>query len=123
MVTFGRASGGGRRDGSRESAPLTVTVTTIGNSYTAVLVDISATGARMRCDDLPVIGDELSLTAGRVKTFCTVRWKNDLECGVQFYEPLLQDEVITVRRDVAEGKGLDPATRGAMEDWIIGVAR
>lgn len=123
MAAFGKATGGGRRDGNREAAPLSVIMTTATTSYAAELVDLSATGARLRCSELPFIGDELSLTAGRIKTFCTVRWKSALECGVRFYEPLLQAEVISVRREVAEGKGLDLATRGAMEDWILGVAR
>ncbi len=123
MVAFGKASGGGRRDGSREAAPLSVLMTTMSSSYTAQLVDLSATGARLRCADLPAIGVELFLTAGRIKTFCIVRWTSDTECGVQFFEPLLQADVIAVRRDVAAGMGLDPASRAAMDDWVLGVAR
>jgi len=123
MVAFGKASGGGRREGSREAAPLHVLMTTISNSYSAQLVDLSATGARLRCDDVPAIGVELYLTVGRIKTFCTVRWTGDFECGVQFYEPLLQDDVISVRSEVAAGMGLDPSLRAAMDDWVMGVAR
>ncbi|MEO7410855.1 MAG: PilZ domain-containing protein [Sphingomicrobium sp.] len=123
MVAFGKATGGGRRDESREAAPLSVVMTTISRSYTAELVDLSATGARVRCGDLPAVGDELNLTVGRIKTFCSVRWTRDDECGVLFYEPLLQDDVITVRREVAQGVGLDPAMREAMSDWVLGIAR
>ena len=123
MIAFGKASGGGRREGNREAAPLSVVMTTLSNSYTAELVDISATGARVRCNDLPAVGDELNLTVGRITTFCSVRWRHDHECGVLFYEPLLQEDVIAVRRDVAEGAGLDPAMRAAMSDWVLGIAR
>lgn len=98
-------------------------MTTVSASYSAELVDLSATGARLRCDDLPAIGVELFLTAGRIKTFCTVRWTSELECGVQFYEPLLQEDIISVRREAAAGLGLDPAFRAAMDDWVLGVAR
>lgn len=122
-MAFGKASGGGRREDSRVSAPLAVVMTTLSNSYTAELVDLSATGARLRCSDLPAIGVELDLTVGRIKSFCTVRWTGDDECGVQFYEPLLQADVIAVRSDVAAGMGLDPALRAAMDDWVLGVAR
>lgn len=123
MVAFGKASGGGRREGSRETAPLCVIMSSISKSYTAVLVDISATGARVRSAELPAVGEELYLTVGRTKTFCTVRWKSGLDCGVQFYEALLQDDVISVRREVSSGAGLDPTMRAAMEDWVLGVAR
>ena len=74
MVGFGKASGGGRREVCREAAPLQVTMTTISASYSARLVDLSATGARLRCEALPPLGLELDLTVGRIKTFCTVRW-------------------------------------------------
>lgn len=123
MIAFGKASGGGRREDSRESAPLTVVLTTVSNSYSAELVDLSATGARLRCADLPAIGVELNLTVGRIKSFCTVRWTSDDECGVQFFEPLLQADVISVRSEVAAGMGIDPSLRAAMDDWVLGVAR
>ena len=123
MVAFGKASGGGRRERGREAAPLCVVMTTVSNSYAAVLVDISATGARVQFSNLPLVGDEMYLTVGRIKSFCTVRWKRDGECGVQFYEPLLQDDVISVRCEVTDGLGLTPTMRAAMDDWVLGVAR
>lgn len=46
MSEFGKASGGGRREDSRDAAPLSVVMTTFSTSYTAELVDISATGAK-----------------------------------------------------------------------------
>ena len=98
-------------------------MTTLSNSYTAELVDLSATGARLRCEDIPPIGVEFNLTVGRIKSFCTVRWTSDREFGVQFYEPLLQADVISVRSKAAAGMGLDPAFRAAMDDWVLGVAR
>lgn len=123
MVGFGKANGGGRREGSRELAPLIVVLTTVSASYTAQLVDLSATGARLRCSDLPTIGLDLFLNVGRIKTFCTVRWVRGGDCGVQFDEPLLQEDVIAVRREVAAGMGLDPVLRDALDDWVLGIAR
>lgn len=123
MIAFGKASGGGRREDTREAAPLSVVLATVSRSYTAELVDLSATGARLRCPDIPAVGTEMFMTVGRIKTFCTVRWTKGGDCGVQFYEPLLQADVISVRHEVAAGMGLDPAVRAAMEDWVMGVAR
>jgi hypothetical protein len=123
MVEFGKSSGGGRRDANREAAPLCVMLNTLARAYEALLVDISATGARVRAEDLPPVGEELNLAAHHVKTFCTVKWRRDDECGLQFYEPLLQDDVIKVRRQVAAGAGLPPVFRAALDDWVLGIAR
>jgi len=60
----------------------------LSKTFKAVLVDISATGARVRSDELPSVGDEFYLSVCRVKTF-TVRWLSKGEYGVHFYEPLL----------------------------------
>lgn len=123
MAEFGKSVGGGRREDKREPSPLSVLLTGLAKSHDAELVDISATGARVRGLSLPHVGEELNLAAGRVKTFCTVRWRRDDECGVQFYEPLLQAEVIGVRREVRDGAGIAPAFRAAFDDWVLGVAR
>ncbi|WP_205481677.1 PilZ domain-containing protein [Sphingomonas arenae] len=123
MVAFGRSSGGGRRAGKREAAPLIAILSTLSKTYEATLVDMSATGARLRADTLPEVDDELNLRVGRVKTFASVRWRKDGECGVRFYEPLLQQEVIAVRLEAARGRGLNPASCAALDDWILGVAR
>ena len=123
MFDFGKSSGGGRRTGKREAAPLCVVLTTFAKSYTGLVVDISATGARIRGEELPDVGRDLYLAIADLKTFGDVRWHIENECGVQFYEPLLQREVVDVRREVAKGAGLAPVFRAAMDDWVLGVAR
>ena len=123
MVAFGKSSGGGRRTASREAAPLLVMLTTIAKSYQTLLVDISATGARVKGDDLPPVGAELCVVVEQVKTFATVVWRREAECGVQFYEPLLQNEVVSVRRQAAKKAGLHPVLAATMDDWVLGLAR
>lgn len=49
----------------REAAPLMVLLTTMAKTYQTVLVDISATGARLEGDDLPPVGAELCVTVNR----------------------------------------------------------
>lgn len=122
-MVFGKATGGGRREVCRETAPLCVTLTTVSNSCTAELVDISATGARLQALECPSVGEEMFLAVERVKSSCTVRWTSDFEFGVQFYEPLLQTDIVSVRREAAKGVGVDPSMRAAMEDWVLGWAR
>ncbi len=123
MSGFGKCSGGGRRDDTREVAPLCALLTTLSETYEVVLVDISATGARFKGGKLPRLGVDLNLAVSRLKAFGTVRWQNQDECGVQFFEPLRQVEVIEVRREAANGAGLPPAMRAVMEDWVLGIAR
>jgi len=123
MNAFGKASGGGRRTASRETAPLMVLITRLSQTIEAVLVDLSATGARITGVHLPPVGEEVFFSVLRLKTVAVVRWRNGNECGLQFYEPLPQVEVITVRRAVASGAGLDPAVKAALDDWVLGLAR
>ena len=123
MTGFGKCSGGGRRDDPREVAPLCALLTTISETYEVVLVDISATGARLKGNKLPRLGVDLNLAVCRLKTFGTVRWQKEDECGVQFFELLRQVEVIEIRREAANGAGVPPALRAVMEDWVLGIAR
>ena len=123
MCEFGKKTGGGRRDFGRESTHLLAILTTVTKSWSAALVDISATGARLRSDEARTMGGELFLSVGRVKAFGTIRWRHDDECGVQFDEPLLQEDVIAIRRAARDCMGLDAATRAAMDDWVLGIAR
>lgn len=123
MVAFGKSSGGGRRGAVREAAPLTVHLNSLSTTYQAVLVDISATGARLSGRTLPPQGEELYFNVSGLRLFALVRWASGSEVGLQFYEPLLQAEVIAIRREVVKGGGLQPAFRDAMEDWVLGVAR
>ena len=123
MGAFGKASGGGRRTDTRATAPLMVLISTLARTSEAVLVDLSATGARVTGIDLPPEGEELFFSVLKIKTVAVVRWRSATECGLQFYEPLPQDEVISVRREVARGGGLDPAVRAALDDWVLGLAR
>lgn len=123
MNAFGKASGGGRRLASRETAPLIVLISSLTRTLEAVLVDLSATGARLRGNDLPPPGEELYFSVLKLKTVAVVRWRTDTECGLQFFEPLVQREVVAVRRAVASGAGLDPAVQAAIDDWVLGLAR
>lgn len=123
MGEFGKKTGGGRRIVGRDISPLSVVLTTVTKSWSAELVDISATGARLRCDDARTIGGEMFLSVGRIKTFGTIRWRRDDHFGVQFDEPLLQKDVIAIRRAARDCMGLSVETRAAMDDWVLGIAR
>ena len=123
MVAFGKASGGGRRAATRSAAPLVVVLSTLSRTYQAVLVDISATGARVSGRELPAAEDVLDVAIGKVKTFGVVRWRTDTDCGLHFDEPLATEEIVSIRHQAGKGRGLPPAIGAALDDWMLGLAR
>lgn len=123
MAIFVKRGGGGRRADQRVAAPLLAQLTTVSKTFESVLLDLSATGARVQGKDLPAVNEDLWFSANSVRTVATVKWRREGECGVQFCEPLLQEQVIGIRREVANGARLAPEMRAALEDWVLGVAR
>ena len=100
MRSFGRSKGGGRRGQSREFTPLTAVFTTADRSNSAELIDFSATGARLRGDDLPEPGDELRLSIDSLQLFGVAAWVRADECGIAFDHTLGPDEVKSVRERI-----------------------
>ena len=123
MSTFGKRNGGGRRSAARLSAPLIAVVTTFRESRSAVLVDVSATGAKLRGRDLPAVSEELFVTIDGTICFGSIAWEQGDERGVAFDEPLLPKDEARLRDRVAQARGLSPEFRHAFEDWAQGLAR
>jgi hypothetical protein len=123
MTVFGKRNGGGRRLASRSAGPLVAVFTTLKESHSAVLADISATGARLRGARLPYIGEELLLSIDRVRAFGSVIWAEVDECGIAFDGPLATDEEELLRRKVAETHGLPPGIKAAYDNWVLGCGR
>ena len=82
MMRFGKCQGGGRRSAARTEGPLIAVFTTLRESHSAVLADVSSTGARLRGPQLPPMGEELLLSIGVVRAFGSVIWSESEECGV-----------------------------------------
>ena len=120
---FGKCGGGGRRSAAREIAPVIAVFTTVTRSHGAELVDLSSTGARLRGDDLPLKGEELMVTVGRVRGFGRVVWSRYGQCGVAFDSDLDETEVEEVRARAAENRGFTIDTKAALDDWNVGLAR
>jgi hypothetical protein len=124
MRKFGKSRGGGRRRAPREALPMPAVVSTIRTNRLAVLVDVSATGAKLGGSGLPNPGEALSLKIDCVRTFGIVAWSEDGHCGVEFDPPLPSFEVDRLRRNMTNATltySLDE--RIAMDDWAGGVAR
>ena len=122
-MSFGKSNGGGRRFAKREVAPVLVSFTTLTGNCSAVLIDVSRTGARLRGDTLPGAGDELVLTMDRLRTFATVAWSAGGECGVAFDLALPPEEIHRLKQNVARAAAWAPELRAAYDDWRVGAAR
>ena len=122
MNAFGKCAGGGRRNAPREVAPLLAVYTTVTRSYSALLVDVSSTGARLRSPELPEPGDDLLVSLGRVQAFGTVAWVRDDQFAVAFDQSLGADDLASLRKIVASGLGFTPQVKAAIDDWVLGIA-
>ena len=123
MNAFGKCGGGGRRCAARQAGPLTAIISTVTESRSAVLLDVSTTGARLEGDDLPHVGDELLVAVETIRAFGVIRWSQCGQVGVAFDDPLDGDEVRALRAKVFAGRGFMPGVKAAMDDWNTGFAR
>ena len=98
-------------------------LTTLAGSRSAVIADVSATGARVRGTDLPSLGEELIVNIERVQAFGTVCWSEGEECGIAFEPPLDSGDENHLRQLVATSRGLPPDIRAALENWVVGAGR
>lgn len=123
MSAFGKCKGGGRRSAARADAPLIATITTTVSSQSAIVVDVSSTGARLRGIDLPASGQDLVISVEGVVAFGEVAWADGPERGVHFESELSPTEEQLLRTKVLEARGLPPEVKAAFDDWALGLAR
>ena len=123
MTMFGKRAGGGRRSAPREETPLVAVFSSITQSGRATVVDLSATGVRLRGENLPKVQEVVELIIDGVRAFGAVMWSEYGECGIEFDPPLSPREMHSLRHTVARMAGLPPELRSAFDDWMIGIAR
>jgi len=122
---FGKRDGGGRRNSARLAAPLPALLSSTLSSRTAILEDVSCTGARLQATDPPSLGEEILIKVERLTLFGKVVWSKGGECGVRFDQPLTRGEVLLLSKnaDAACFRGLSPDDLIALRDWTGGLAR
>ena len=125
MSSFGKRAGGGRRSASREVLPLPAVVSTIDENRTVELVDLSATGARLRAERLPPAGESLWVKIDTLGRFALVVWTDEDECGIEFDVPIHGHEVRRLRQEVQIAIFVAGSMQKmlAMQDWQTGFAR
>ena len=122
MNAFGKSAGGGRRAAPREVAPLLAVYTTVTRSHSALLLDVSKTGACLRAPELPERGEDVVVSLANVKAFGSVAWVREDQFAVAFDDPIEPDDLLALRRIVATGRGFTPHIKAAIDDWVLGIA-
>ena len=124
-MSFGRKLGGGRRNRQRMPMQVAASITAIENYGTAVLVDVSATGAKLSGTDLPRQGQDVWIRVGNVDVLATVMWSRDDQCGVTFDVPLNPNELLHLGGESKKARitSINLAQKLAAEDWESGLAR
>lgn len=116
MRTFGRCKGGGRRVAGREAVPLIAVLTTVARSHGAILLDLSCSGARLQGHDLPKPGEVLLLAVDGVRSYGTVAWAAEEQCGVAFDEALSPADIMSVVSRAGDRGGAGAAVG---QDWSM----
>lgn len=95
MPTFGKRVDGpqGRRRASRKPTLLCVGARTMAGSYSVMVTDVSATGAKLRGRNLPPVGSELLLTVGTAQHLARIAWSEKEKCGILFDNALSGPEI------------------------------
>ncbi len=127
MASFGRRIDGvsGRRAAARNPVLLPAAITSPTRSGMVDLVNISSTGASLRCEAVPSLGQDILIRTDKVEAFGSVVWVRRDLCGVHFDAPV--DE-LTLRLLKRESQlylraNISPQERLAAEDWSSGYAR
>jgi hypothetical protein len=89
------------------------------------LLDISATGGRLRGPDLPAVGKSLLLRVDAVEAFGTVTWIRGDSCGVEFDCPLTGLELSTLNQENVKARvlKLTPEKKRAYDAWQSSLSR
>lgn len=97
MRSFGVSTATGRRSVPRTQSRLVAVLSMSAGDYTAELIDISRTGARLRADILPRIGQQVTFRAEDVHAAAEVIWSEAGSCAVEFDTPVAISEVVRLR--------------------------
>jgi hypothetical protein len=112
----------GRRGASRLKIHLPSKLETISGRQSAVIQDVSQTGAGLRLQTVPRVNADVILTFAKVEAFSNVVWTNKNSAGLKFYTPLSLEQVLVAR---AEGEMLPIKQRrelaGTAKAWCLGV--
>nr|WP_195908562.1 PilZ domain-containing protein [Novosphingobium sp. Gsoil 351] len=87
----------GRRGRNRLRARLAARIVTIHGTRNTVLLDLSASGARIRATEDMAKGQQAMLTWSRYEAIGSLVWVEDGLCGIAFHDALLPEVLIATR--------------------------
>jgi hypothetical protein len=111
-----------RRRSARASVILSASVVTMSAYQYFDLINLSATGAKLRGSVFPDIGKTALFRLDRFQALCKVVWVKDGLCGVRFDE-LLPPALLAHFRKVgsaAQVGMLTPGEQQAKDEWTEG---
>jgi hypothetical protein len=127
MTTFGKRLDvpGGRRTAPRAPVLMSAAMHTVGASRTVSVLDVSKTGAKLRCRVPLRMSQVVWLKLSRADVFAKVVWADGEQCGVEFDEALGETEAarLQARGKVVITPRLGPEEQPADEDWKSKMAR
>lgn len=88
----------GRRSRSRARVDLPATLETLEGPRKVKLSNLSSAGAMVEAPGAPDIGRELVLKCPGIDALGVVVWENGDRCGIEFYDPIDDDEVVRQRQ-------------------------
>jgi hypothetical protein len=97
MRSFGLSRARGRRAVPRTAAPLVAELSTVHARHSAILVDLSRTGARLRGGPFPDEGEGVTFATEKIELAGEIIWVEGDQCGVEFGTPLATNEVTRIR--------------------------
>lgn len=116
---------GGLRRALREEVMIRAAIMTMTDTFGVDLLDLSASGAKLRGGDLPTPGQEVLVLLGRLEAFGSVVWRDEDQCGIHF-DVALSDQALSIienERGPASLVGLSADEALAAGDWLNGLAR
>ena len=90
---------GGRRRAERELAVLAASLSTLEGSYSVLVEDVSATGARLRGYRLPPAAADVMIRVGALEILASIAWSTNDQCGIKFAPAFSSKDLELLRQE------------------------
>lgn len=111
----------GRRSGARARLRLPATLESVRGVFRVTIINLSCTGAMVEVPELLKVGTDVVLQRGDLDAFAVVVWAGSGRCGVHFYDPIDEADVIAHRRNSEHVAGEpDREALARAERWATG---
>lgn len=112
----------GGRNCNRLRLDVTAALVLTHETRTCLLINISASGARVRLQQPLALGSTAFFTFHELRIFCTVVWSKGVECGLRFDRPIEREDMqgfLWITQNRAKYEQICQQSRAA--DWSAGI--